>query len=126
MERGYGQSSPAIQAASRPSPALAKSRSKAIRSIGQAAACRALPHALLRDDAIGARHGVESTSREFRQANLRGSNRGNRFADTVQTQAILAFFAMCGKLLILFGERGGTRTLDPMIKSQIKAPRLSL
>jgi hypothetical protein len=46
----------------------------------------------------------------------------NRFANTVPTQALIAILVFPYKLLILLGERGGTRTRDPMIKSFILRP----
>ena len=45
--------------------------------------------------------------------------RGSWFAHTVPTQALHALLEFPAKLLNLFGERGGTRTLDPMIKSHV-------
>src|SRR5689334_11040386 len=44
---------------------------------------------------------------------------GDRFANTVPTWASSTISAFPSKLLDLFGERGGTRTLDPMIKSHV-------
>ena len=44
---------------------------------------------------------------------------GNRFVDTAQTQTVSVDLRNRDKCLILLGERGGTRTLDPMIKSHV-------
>jgi hypothetical protein len=43
----------------------------------------------------------------------------NRFADTPQTRGFFGFGGNGTKLLNLNGERGGTRTHDPMIKSYV-------
>ena len=48
--------------------------------------------------------------------------RGNRFADTVQTKAFSFNLRFVSNRLNLLGERGGTRTLDPMIKSPAPRP----
>jgi hypothetical protein len=71
------------------------------------------------DDADEVPHVAESTARHSRGSNFRAKKRGNRFADTMQTRDTWEIFRNDGKLLILFGERGGTRTLDPMIKSHV-------
>jgi hypothetical protein len=51
--------------------------------------------------------------------NYREAIASNRFANTVPTQPFWRRRRISAKLLILFGERGGTRTLDPMIKSHV-------
>jgi hypothetical protein len=43
----------------------------------------------------------------------------SRFANTVPTQVFRRFFNILSKPLNLLGERGGTRTHDPMIKSHV-------
>jgi hypothetical protein len=52
------------------------------------------------------------------QGYLESGERGNRFADMVQTRAFLPCRGI-PTAVDLIGERGGTRTLDPMIKSHV-------
>lgn len=64
------------------------------------------------------RHGKGPIAARRRRP-VRPTAGGNRFAHTVPTQGFLPDPLKCTKCLILLGERGGTRTLDPMIKSHV-------
>jgi hypothetical protein len=71
-----------------------------------------------RADTDLARTGLLASANHFRGM-AEAEERRNWFADTVQTQPFRAIWAFPSNLLNSYGERGGTRTLDPMIKSHV-------